>query len=63
MDTVVQGAKPSKPKNCAYINADLRTGYKGGIYAQNKDGTLYGPNRKVVTITNTETWSGWNYGY
>lgn len=37
--------------------------YKGGIYAQNKDGTLYGPNRKVVTIINTETWSGWNYGY
>lgn len=63
IDTVVKGAKPSQPKNCAYINADLRTGYKGGIYAQNKDGTLYGPNRKVVTIINTETWSGWNYGY
>ena len=57
--------------NCAYINADLCVGYlgnskehnySGGIYSREKDGALRGPNRKIQTIENTDTWDGrWFY--
>lgn len=52
---------------CAYINADLKVGYlgnskqyhhSGGIYARQKDGTLQGPNRKIITISNVDYWDG-----
>ena len=56
MGTVVAG-KSITTNNCAYINADLCNGHKGGIYSRTKDGSLQGPNRKVQTIENTNSWN------
>lgn len=56
MGTVIAG-KSITTNNCAYINADLCNGYKGGIYSRTKDGSLQGPNRKISTIENTNNWN------
>lgn len=56
MGTVIAG-KSITTNNCAYINADLCNGYKGGIYSRTKDGTMQGPNRKISTIENTNNWN------
>lgn len=53
----VAAGKSITTNNCAYINAALCNGYKGGIYSRTKDGSLQGPNRKVSTIENTNSWS------
>jgi mannosyl-glycoprotein endo-beta-N-acetylglucosaminidase len=53
----VAAGKSITTNNCAYINAALCNGYKGGIYSRTKDGSLQGPNRKISTIENTNSWS------